>query len=230
MKNRKLILYGLLTVCYVGWVMGQEEIKSSYTPVIMPEKFSAMMARMILEKPAVMKRQLDLLAERYDLRNDPSPDATMTRGKPLQQGVRVILAPDLTWDKLGTMTPEEIRNGDLFPHGFLPLPHPNQPEGGMVFPHFEIDEIKKQEGRDLTRFDLDFDLPDHFLPEFPAPMFLTTRPDLGDVSQGKLVTSDNFFDLFNGILNPKQIEGLRLLVTPFPEQQFNDTNDRRSER
>ena len=53
------------------------------------------------------------------------------------------------------------------------------------FPKFHIDEIKKQNGRDLTRFDLDFDLPDHFLPEFPPPIFLTTRPDLGDVSQGQ---------------------------------------------
>jgi hypothetical protein len=43
-----------------------------------------------------------------------------------------------------------------------------------------IDEVKKQEGRDLTRFDLDFDLPDHLLPEFPALIHLTTRPDLGD--------------------------------------------------
>ncbi|MDQ6631201.1 MAG: cytochrome B6, partial [Verrucomicrobiota bacterium] len=103
-------------------------------------------------------------------------------------------------------------------------------EGGMVFPKFHIDEIKKQEARDLTRFDLDFDLPDHFLPEFPAPIFLTTRPDLGDVSKGKLVTVDNFYELFNGILNPKQIEGLRLLLTPFPQQQFNSTADRRSER
>src|SRR6185503_18214757 len=103
-------------------------------------------------------------------------------------------------------------------------------EGGMLFPQFEIDEIKKQEQRDLTRFDLDFDLPDHFLPEFPPAIFLTTRPDLGDVSQGKLVTIDNFYELFNGILNPKQIEGLRLLVTEFPQQQFNATEDRRSEK
>jgi cytochrome c peroxidase len=36
--------------------------------------------------------------------------------------------------------------------------------------------------------------------------------------------------LFNGILNPKQIEGVRLLVTPFAQQQFNQTHDRRSER
>src|SRR4029450_2179809 len=42
------------------------------------------------------------------------------------------------------------------------------------------------------------------------------------------VTIDNFYQLFNGILNPKQLEGLRLLVTPFPQQQFNQTADRRS--
>jgi cytochrome c peroxidase len=53
---------------------------------------------------------------------------------------------------------------------------------------------------------------------------------LGDVSQGKLVTLDNFYELFNGILNPKQLEGLRLLVTQFPQQQFNATEDRRSEK
>jgi cytochrome c peroxidase len=99
----------------------------------------------------------------------------------------------------------------------------------MVFPEFHIKEIKKQEGRDLTRFDLDFDLPDHLLPEFPPPIFLTTRPDLGDVSKGQLVTIMNYYELFNGILNPKQLEGLRLLVTPFPQQQFNQTEDRRTE-
>ena len=100
----------------------------------------------------------------------------------------------------------------------------------MLFPQFVIDEMKKQEEWNLTRFDLDFDLPDHFLPEFPAAIFLTTRPDLGDVSQGKVVTIDNYYELFNGILNPKQLEGLRLLVTPFPQQQFNQTDDRRSAR
>jgi len=43
------------------------------------------------------------------------------------------------------------------------------------------------------------------------------------------VTTDNYYQLFNGILNPKQLEGLRLLLTPFPQQQFNATADRRSE-
>ena len=110
----------------------------------------------------------------------------------------------MTWEKLAAMTPGgDPREGGLFPTGFLPLPHPNHPEGGMLFPKFHIDEIKKQEGRDLTRFDLDFDLPDHLLPEFPPPIFLTTRPDLGDVSKGKLVTIDNFYELFNGHPEPE---------------------------
>jgi cytochrome c peroxidase len=127
------------------------------------------------------------------------------------------------------MSPEEIREKGLFPVGFLPLPHPKNAEGGMVFPKFAIDEIKKQTGRDLQRFDVDFDIPDHFLPEFPAAMYLTTRPDLGDVSQGQVVTSANYYALFNGILNPKQLERLRLLLTPFAQQQFNETQDRRTE-
>jgi cytochrome c peroxidase len=207
-----------------------DEVKNSFLPVVPKETFEATRKRMTTEKPKVLQRQKDLLQQRYDLRNDPAPGVTMARGKAVQRGVRVKLGQGTSWAKLSNMTPEDIRDADLFPAGFLPLPHPNHPEGGMLFPQFHIDEIKKQEQRDLTRFDLDFDLPDHFLPEFPAPIFLTTRPDLGDVSQGKLVTIDNFFELFNGILNPKQIEGFRLLVTPFPQQQFNQTDDRRSER
>lgn len=211
-------------------VIAQQAPPSSYSPVVIQEDFSATMQRMSAAKPEVMQRQKDLLELRYDLSNRPAPGVTMSRGKPVQEGIRVKLPSGMTWDRLSSMTPGQIRDREAFPAGFLPLPHPNHAEGGMVFPQFHIDEIKSQEQRDLTRFDLDFDLPDHLLPEFPAPIFLTTRPDLGDVSQGKLVTIDNFYQLFNGILNPKQIEGLRLLVTPFPQQQFNQTEDRRTQR
>jgi cytochrome c peroxidase len=201
---------------------------SSYLPVT-EEDFATVLARMRAGKAEVMKRQMDLLGARYDLSDRPAAGVTMSRGKAVQGGVRVRLPAGATWDALGKMTPDEVRDKGLYPAGFMPLPHPNHPEGGMVFPLFEINEIKKQTGRDLTRFDLDFDLPDRFLPEFPAPIFLTTRPDLGDVSRGQLVTTDNYYQLFNGILNPKQLEGLRLLLTPFPQQQFNATADRRSE-
>ncbi|MBF8278515.1 MAG: cytochrome c [Candidatus Brocadiaceae bacterium] len=211
-------------------VQKKKAVKTSYAPVTITESFEDMMARMKAAKPEVMKRHMDLLNERYDLSDNPAKDVTMSRGKSIQQGVRVKLPKDVTWETLAAMTPEDIRAKDLFPKGLLPLPHPNHAEGGMLFPKFHIEEIKKQEGRDLTRFDLDYDLPDHFLSEFPPPIYLTTRTDLGDVSQGKLVTIANYYELFNGILNPKQLEGLRLLVTPFPQQNFNQTEDRRSEQ
>ena len=204
--------------------------KSSYMPVVETESFGVVRDRMSAAKTAVMKRQMDLLAERYDLSNRPAEGVVMDRTKPVQEGVRVKLPPGATWAQLASMTPQQIHEKDLFPQGFLPLPHANHPEGGMVFPKFEIQEVLKQEQRDLTRFDLDFDIPEHFLPEFPPAIYLTTRPDLGDVSRGQLVTIENFYDLFNGILNPKQLEGLRLLLTPFPQQQFNQTDDRRSDK
>ena len=171
-----------------------------------------------------------LLKRRYDLSDAPAKDARMFRGKGVQDGVRAKLPAGVTWEELAKLTPEEIRRRDAFPEGYLPLPHPHHPEGGMLFPRMQIEEIKKQEGRDLERFDLDFDLPEHFLPEFPPAMFLTTRPDLGDVSKGRLVTLDNYYELLSGILNPKQLDGLRLLLTPFPQQQFNATDDRRVSR
>ncbi|RAP35549.1 cytochrome B6 [Legionella quinlivanii] len=201
---------------------------SSYMPVDIKEDFQSIMKRMVDQKEAVEKKHADLLEQRYDLSNKPATGTTMTGGKPIQEGVRVKLPAGLTWEALAKMTPEEIKEKGVYPLGFLPLPHPNHPEGGMLFPKFVIDEFNKQEQRDLTRFDLDFDIPDHFLPIFPAPIFLTTRPDLGDVSKGKLVNINNYYELFNGLLNPKQLEGLRLLVTPFPQQQFNQTEDRRT--
>ena len=223
-----------VVVCLIPMAIGPAALvyakASSYSPVVITEDFASTVARMKAAKPEIMKRQMDLLEERYDLSDNPARGVTMSRGKPIQQGVRVKLPKGMTWQKLAEMTPEEIREKGLFPKGLLPLPHPNHREGGMVFPQFVIDEINMQEGRDLTRFDLDFDLPEHFLPEFPAAIYLTTRPDLGDVSQGKVVTINNYYELFNGILNPKQLEGLRLLVTPFPQQQFNQTEDRRSEK
>src|SRR5438093_4588888 len=95
----------------------------------------------------------------------------------------------------------------------------------MIIPQSEIQSLPLVE-----RFYMAFELPDLFLPELPPAIFSTTRKDLGDVSKGQLVTVNNFYDLFNGILNPKQLEGLRLLLTPFPQQQFNQTDDRRTER
>lgn len=226
---RYCLALALGTSPFLSTVDAAEDNKpTSYSPVVITERFDSIVQRMTAAKPSILEKHMTLLNERYDLGDKPSADVTMARGKPIQTGIRVKLTEG-SWDDLAKLSPEQIRQQSRFPAGFMPLPHPNHPEGGMVFPQFHIDEVNEIEGRDLTRFDLDFDLPDHFLPEFPAPIFLTTRPDLGDVSQGKLVNIRNYFELFNGILNPKQLEGLRLLVSTFPQQQFNATDDRRSE-
>jgi cytochrome c peroxidase len=226
---------GLLSVLVLGVALWRqaclwaEQPPSSYAPVVMQEPFDKVVAKMSAAKAEIMARQMKLLEERYDMSDRPAQGVAMSRGKAVQEGVRVRLPAGVkSWEDLAAMAPEDIKAKGLWPQGFLPLPHPNHPEGGMVFPKQQIDEVKKQEGRDLSRFDLDFDLPTHLMPEFPPAIYLTTRPDLGDVSQGQVVTLQNYFKLFNGLLNPKQLEGLRLLVTPFPQQQFNATDDRRS--
>jgi len=237
-KTRCRSLFALVIIVIVMVVIllsryqiayAQEKLPSSYAPVDIHEDFEKTVARMEAAKSKIEERQAALLQERYDLKDKPAKGVTMSRGKAVQEGVRVKLPSGVkSWQDLAAMTPEQIREKGLWPKGLLPLPFPNHAEGGMLFPKFLIDQIKAQEQRDLTRFDLDYDLPTHFLPEFPPPIYLTTRPDLGDVSQGQLVTLTNYFKLFNGILNPKQLEGLRLLVTPFPQQQFNATEDRRT--
>jgi cytochrome c peroxidase len=175
------------TAAWHHFAYGQQQEKevpkrgaSSYIEVVITEPFEKSKERMEKAKPEIMERQLSLLKERYDLNDKPAKDVTMSdRPKPIQEGVRAKLPKGVeSWDQLAAMSPSEIREKNLFPAGFLPLPHPNHPEGGMVFPKFHIDLVKKQDNRDLTRFDLDFDLPDHFLPAFPPPIYLTTRPDL----------------------------------------------------
>jgi len=198
-----------------------EQQQSSFSPVT-EEPFAVVLKRDKEAKARVMAAHQKLLDARYDLTRRVDPNVRMTRGKPIPVGPTAKLK-GVTWEQLGRMSPDEIKQKDLFP--YLPLPHISHPVGGMVFPQMEVKALAR-----LERFDMDFDLPEHFLPEFPPAIFLTTRPDLGDVSKGQVVTIDNFYELFNGILNPKQLDGLRLLVTQFPQQQFNATADRKTEK
>ncbi|WP_257456957.1 cytochrome B6 [Archangium lipolyticum] len=200
----------------------------TYTiPVVAEESFQAVMARDMKEKAGVMRRQQALLEARYDLSNRPAKSMMAGGRKAVQEGIRVKLPNGVTWEQLAAMRPDEIREKGLFPQGFLPLPHVKHAVGGQVFPKMEIDEIRKQEGRSLERFDVDFDLPEHLLPEFPPPIFLSQRPELGDVSQGKVLTIRNFFEIMNGKLTPVQMDGLRQLLTPFPQAEFNATDARK---
>jgi cytochrome c peroxidase len=230
MKRPRFILPSLLAVLLgAAFVVAQEPEQKRNEPPDPAAAFRATFQKKTAEKPAVMAAARTYLEQRYDLSNRPS-SARMSRGKAVQGGVRVKLPSGMTWQQLAAMTPAEIKSRNLWPEGFHPLPGPDHMEGGMLFPQFHIDEVKRQTGRDINRFDLENDIPDAFLPEFPPPIFLTTRSDLGDVSRGQLITNENFYEIFAPILNPKQLDGLRLLVTPFPQQQFNSTEDRRSAR
>jgi cytochrome c peroxidase len=172
-------------------------------------------------KPQVMAAQRELLAARYNLEPQLDPEVTMTRGKPIPVGPTARLPEGVTWDRLGQMNPDQIREGNLFP--YPSLPHPKHMPGGQVFPQMQIEMFPR-----LERFDVDFDLPEAFLPEFPPAIFLQTRPELGDVSRGEVVSINNYFRLFKDILTPVQLDGLRLLLTPFPQEEFNPTDDRKS--
>ena len=185
------------------------------------QTFDETMKADVADKPKVMTTQKRLLDRRYDLTPKLDPSAKMSRGKPLAVGPTARLGAGLTWDSLAAMSPDEIKRRGVFP--YPSLPHPKQVSGGQVFPQIQIRAFSR-----LERFDVDFDLPEAFLPEFPPAIFLQNRPELGDVSRGEVVSINNFYRLFKDLLTPVQLDGLRMLVTPFPQEEFNATDDRKS--
>ncbi|MGE3937096.1 MAG: cytochrome B6 [Nitrospirales bacterium] len=196
--------------------------RSSFAFDLSPdEPFEQVLERERGQRASIREQQHQLLEARYDLTPRFVEGATMTRGKPIPMGPTARLPQGLTWEQLAKKTPEEIKSETLFP--YLPMPHPLHSTGGMVFPGMMTEIHQERE-----RFDVVHDIPEHFLPEFPPPLFLTSRPDLGDVSQGQEVTNENFYQLFDGVLSPVQFDGLRLLVEKIPQQQFNATDDRKT--
>src|SRR5262249_34847054 len=102
----------------------KEAPASSYAPVVINEPFATTLQRMQADKPRVMRRQTSLLEERSDLSARPAEGVTMGRDKPVQEGVRIKLPRGATWAKLAELTPDEVREQNLWPEGFYPLPHP----------------------------------------------------------------------------------------------------------
>ena len=175
------------------------------------ESFEENMKADIAAKAGVMETQRRYLAQRFNLTPVFDPQAKMSRGKPLCVGPTALLPQGVTWESLAASSPEEIRRAGTFP--YTSLPHPKQTPGGQVFPQMQIAMFPR-----LERFDVDFDLPDAFLPEFPPAIFLQSRTELGDVSRGEVVSINNYYRLFKDILTPVQLDGLRLLLTPSPRK------------
>jgi len=196
--------------------------ESSYAPVMITKSFEAVREMDVAEKSEVMSKHMALLGERYDLSGKIDLNATMSGGKPLPVGPTAKLGSGISWDSLGAMSPQEIKQKGVFPYN--PLPHVKHATGGMV-----VAPMQLKTHPELVRFDVDFDVPEAYLPEFPPPLFLISRPDLGDVSGGEEITINNYYEMLNGILTPFQLEGMRLLVTPVAQQQFNITADRKAE-
>jgi cytochrome c peroxidase len=172
-------------------------------------------------KPKVMAEQGKLLEARYDLTPRFHPEVKMTRGKPVPIGPTARLPQGVNWEQLAKMKPAAMKREGVFP--YPSLPHPLHANGGQVFPAMQIDMFPR-----LERFDVEFDLPNAFIPEFPPAIFLQNRPELGDVSRGQIVSLANFHQLFKEILTPVQLEGMRLLLTPLPQEEFNLTDDRKT--
>ena len=84
MKTKILLALALVVQAALCLAAGAEPPKSSDAPVVGKEPFPETMTHMKAEKPAVMKKQRDLLQQRYDLRNDPAPGVTMSGGKPIR--------------------------------------------------------------------------------------------------------------------------------------------------
>ena len=195
---------------------------SSYSPVMITESFEAVKKRDVAEKPEVMSKHMTLLKERYDLSGKTDPVSKMSGGKPLPVGPTAKLSSGISWESLSAMSPEDIKQKGVFP--YRPLPHVKHATGGMVVAPMQLETHPE-----LVRFDVDFDIPEAYLPEFPPPLYLISRPDLGDVSGGEEITLNNYYAKMNGILTPFQLEGLRILVTPVAQQQFNVTSDRKTD-
>jgi cytochrome c peroxidase len=226
-KNYSIGLIGICILLVVGAATAlvraqQGKIVSSYGPTNQDVSFDQIKAARVAVKAERAKEHMELLNSRYSLAKKTTAGVVMSGGKPIPVGPTANLR-GVTWEQLDKMPPEQIKEEGVFP--YKPLPFADHAEGGMLFPEMTTKPLPR-----LVRFDLDFDLPEHILPD-PAPgIYLTTRPDLGDVAKGRLITIDNYYEIFNGILNPKQLEGLRLLLTQFPQQQFNTTEDRRTDR
>ncbi len=182
--------------------------------------FAEWKARMERQRLAVDAAARALLESRFRLDCRTDPAATMSRGKPLPVGPTGRLPKGIAgWDQYAALEPEAIRRRGGFP--YAPLDHPLQSTAHMLFPPQWTRVHPEHE-----RFDVSFDIPECYLPEFPPALYLSTHPELGDVARGVEVTYANYFDMFNGVLTPEQLDGLRLLVTPFQTTWFNVTHHR----
>ena len=197
---------------------------SSWSPPTLEMPWNEWVKMCKTQRPKLMADVRAYMNSRYDFHGNALPGARMSGGKPIMMGPVARLPEGIaSWEELATLSPEEIKKRDLFP--FKPLAHPLQTTAHMLFPDNWVRAHPEHE-----RMDVGFDIPDAYLPEFPPPMFLTTHKELGDVSGGREVTLANYYEIFNGLLTPEQMEGLKELLRPSATTWFNHTEHRITEQ
>jgi cytochrome c peroxidase len=193
---------------------------SSWSPPTLPVTWDEWCKHCQTQKPKLMAECKAYMNSRYDFHGRPIPHARMSGGKLIMMGPVARLPQGIgSYEDLAALTPDEIKRRDIFP--YKPLAHPLQTTAHMVFPDSWIKVHPEHE-----RMDCDLDIPDDYLPEFPPPMFLTTHKEMGDVTNGREVTLGNYYEIFNGLLTPEQMEGLKELLRPSPTTWFNQTEHR----
>lgn len=193
---------------------------SSFSSPIMPMRFEQWLEFHRKQKPKLMADVKAYMNSRYDFSGTPIPGQTMSGGKPIMKGPVARLPRGIdSYEDLAKLSAQEIKRRDLFP--YKPLAHPLQSTAHMVFPDQWIKVHPEHE-----RIDVGMDFPTAYLPEFPPPLFLTTHQELGDVTGGREITLDNYYDIFDGLLTPEQMEGLKELLRPSPTTWFNHTDHR----
>jgi hypothetical protein len=174
-----------------------------------------------VNKPKLMSDVTAYMSARFAFSGRTIEGATMSGGrKGIPAGpVAKLASANCTFEGLASLSPDEIKKGDLFP--YKPLAHPLQSTAHMLFPRMWVGAHPEHE-----RIDLDFDIPDAYLPEFPPPLFLSTHKELGDVAAGREITLGNYYEIFDGLLTAEQMEGLKELLRPTPTTWFNHTEHR----
>jgi len=119
MKIKLAVVIAILAV-FVGVPLisprtaAQTQRPSSYSPSI-EEPFSVVLARDKAAKSRVMAAHQKLMEERYDLARRVDSKVTMTRGKPIPVGPTARLKGGITWEQLSKLSPDEIKDKNLFP-------------------------------------------------------------------------------------------------------------------
>ncbi len=195
--------------------------KSSFGSPNLPMRFEQWVDFNVKQKPKLMADIRSYMNGRFDFHGQAIPKQWMSGGrKPIMAGPVTRLPKGInSYEELSALSADEIREKDLFP--FKPLAHPIQSTAHMVFPNSWVALHPHHK-----RMDVDMDIPEEYLPEFPPPLFLTTHKELGDVAQGKLISLENYYEIFDGLLSPEQMEGLKELLRPSPTTWFNQTTHR----